>query len=377
MKKTRILAALLAGIMVFTGVPQFVEPMTVTSYAASAKLAAPTGIKATCTDTTIKLSWNKVSGADAYKVYMYNSKTGKYEKYKNIAGTSCTVKGLTANTKYKFKLAALVKSGNSYKEQTKTAVINISTSKKEELLPPPEKVSLQSSNSSISISWSAVKGADAYAIYIAPGVSDVFELYKNISNTNYTLNDLKANTPYKIKIAALKKKNGKYITQSFTERIHISLYSKKATTVDKESVINNYPPVVFTPNNLMLVFGQKYYLTKINNTQSDYYNKPVVAYPVRITNYGDSTQSHKYYNDYVYDYNWNELDDIQILMSAFHSYLSPLMPGWDLYDRLEPGESMDAVFYFIYVGDGDYHIGIKQNYSRSLKSITLPIRFNY
>lgn len=39
-----------------------------------------------------------------YRVYKYNDKTGKYEKYKDVTSAKCTVSGLSANTKYKFKM---------------------------------------------------------------------------------------------------------------------------------------------------------------------------------------------------------------------------------------------------------------------------------
>ena len=51
---------------------------------ANGKLPAPTGITATKSGTKIIIKWDEVDGADAYRVYMYNSKTKKYEKYKNV-----------------------------------------------------------------------------------------------------------------------------------------------------------------------------------------------------------------------------------------------------------------------------------------------------
>ena len=41
-------------------------------------------VTATQTTTTITLKWNKVTGADGYRVYKYNSKTKKYEKLKDV-----------------------------------------------------------------------------------------------------------------------------------------------------------------------------------------------------------------------------------------------------------------------------------------------------
>lgn len=49
------------------------------------KLAAPTGIKASVSETKIKLTWNEVDGADGYNVYKYNSSSDEYEKYKCVS----------------------------------------------------------------------------------------------------------------------------------------------------------------------------------------------------------------------------------------------------------------------------------------------------
>ncbi|MBP5604299.1 MAG: fibronectin type III domain-containing protein, partial [Ruminiclostridium sp.] len=97
MKKYRILGALLAACMFTAAVPVTAGAANVTTSAAvSAKLSAPTNVKAKISGTTAKLTWNKVNGADAYRVYKYNPDTKKYETYKNVSGTTCNVKGLTA-----------------------------------------------------------------------------------------------------------------------------------------------------------------------------------------------------------------------------------------------------------------------------------------
>ncbi|MDE5991674.1 MAG: fibronectin type III domain-containing protein [Oscillospiraceae bacterium] len=91
------------------------------------KLAAPANIKASKGDKKITLTWDKVSGADAYRVYMYNEKTGKYEKYKDVTSAKCTVSDLKSGTAYKFKVAALVKKDGKYSVQTSSKAVSAST----------------------------------------------------------------------------------------------------------------------------------------------------------------------------------------------------------------------------------------------------------
>lgn len=73
--------------------------------AKASKPAVVTGVKATATAGTVKLTWDKTSGATQYTVrYSTDGKTWKSRTVKN--GTSVTFKNLTSNTKYYYKVAA-------------------------------------------------------------------------------------------------------------------------------------------------------------------------------------------------------------------------------------------------------------------------------
>lgn len=63
----------------------------------------------------ITVSWNKISGAKGYTVYMATSKDGAYKKIKTTSGTSYTKSGLNKGTNYYFKVRAYSKfDGNTY-----------------------------------------------------------------------------------------------------------------------------------------------------------------------------------------------------------------------------------------------------------------------
>lgn len=72
--------------------------------------------------------WDDVEDASAYRVYIYDSKTNKYKKYKDVSSSKCKVTKLKSGTKYKFKVVALKKSGSSYKEG-EYATISVTTDK--------------------------------------------------------------------------------------------------------------------------------------------------------------------------------------------------------------------------------------------------------
>lgn len=68
---------------------------------AKAKVASPANITAVSADVDkIKVSWDKVAGADGYKLYSANSKSGKYSLIKATTKTSYTKKTYYGKTRY-------------------------------------------------------------------------------------------------------------------------------------------------------------------------------------------------------------------------------------------------------------------------------------
>ena len=75
--------------------------------AASVSVSQVKGLKTTArSSSSITVSWNKVAKANGYRIYVYNSKTKKYEYYAQPTSNSITVKGLTSAKEQKFKVRA-------------------------------------------------------------------------------------------------------------------------------------------------------------------------------------------------------------------------------------------------------------------------------
>ena len=182
--KHKLISAVLSAVLLTGAVSVPNTPFEVTAAAASTTLAAPTGVKTTQTGNSVKLSWNKVSGAGGYRVYKYNAATKKYEKYKDVTGTTCTVKGLKASTTYKFKVATL-----KFTTQSSSKTLSKKTS---------------SSATSVKLTWSAVKGAGGYRVYKYNASTKKYEKYKDVLTTSCSVTKLKASTTYKFKVTPLK-----------------------------------------------------------------------------------------------------------------------------------------------------------------------------
>lgn len=85
----------------------------ITAEAASSKLSKPSSLKASVSGKKITLSWNKVSGAEAYRVYRYNASKKKYVKVKDVKGTKLSIK-VSDYGNYKFLVRSLDKKNGKY-----------------------------------------------------------------------------------------------------------------------------------------------------------------------------------------------------------------------------------------------------------------------
>lgn len=78
----------------------------------------------------IALRWNEVEGADYYRIYRTDVKTGKTVKYKNpIKKTEVNIKGLTAETEYIFKVAAVSEKNGEIITEVKSRGTHVTTPK--------------------------------------------------------------------------------------------------------------------------------------------------------------------------------------------------------------------------------------------------------
>lgn len=95
--------------------PSTIPEIEMPSYLNNDLLPSPKELKATSGVKMITLSWNKVKGADAYRVYIYDEAKQAYVRYKTVRSNRCTVTGLVGDKDYKFRVAGVV-----YDSSTKT-----------------------------------------------------------------------------------------------------------------------------------------------------------------------------------------------------------------------------------------------------------------
>jgi fibronectin type 3 domain-containing protein len=115
------------------------------------------------TANSVTLSWDAVSGAASYKIYRSSSAYGDYEYIGSTSSSTTyyTNSGLSSGSTYYYKVSAV---NGSQLEGTLSAFVSAQTN----ALPPSAPTGLTSTEqtqTSVTLSWNAVRGATSYKIY--------------------------------------------------------------------------------------------------------------------------------------------------------------------------------------------------------------------
>lgn len=155
--------------------------------------AKVTGLKvSSATNTSVKLTWTKISGVSGYTVQLYSG--GKWKNYKNVTTNSLNVTGLKLGTNYYFRVAA-------YKTVSSKKVYGAvsATLKTTPVLAATNKVVLTNvTTSSLKLQWNSVAGAKGYKVY-----NHSTKKWLNADkNTTLNISSLSAGTSYSFTVRA-------------------------------------------------------------------------------------------------------------------------------------------------------------------------------
>ena len=152
-------------------------------------------------DSSVKLTWTEVSGADKYAVVGYVD--GEWTKLGEGFGTSYVVKNLKAGTNY--KVAVIARIDGKWNEDYSNAV----TVTPNAAVDPYPTVETRVKDNKIGFKWSAVPGAQKYAIAVFQANKWVVKKQLDGSITTWTSPQV-ANGTYKVAVVA--KINGQWVT---------------------------------------------------------------------------------------------------------------------------------------------------------------------
>jgi fibronectin type 3 domain-containing protein len=128
------------------------------------------GVSATANnEKTIELTWNQVSCASGYEIYIYKDAKKKYVKLDSVNHNSYTSKKLTAGATYKYKVRAFINVNGKTVYGSYSDVYKASTCTKK------PSISAKVSKTNATISWKAVKGASGYEVYMSTSKNGDYE----------------------------------------------------------------------------------------------------------------------------------------------------------------------------------------------------------
>lgn len=153
-------------------------------------------------EDSITLTWDDAGDAERYRVYRYNSETGKYGYLGTVSDTTYTDKNLQAGTEYRYKVRCMWTIGGNNYFGTYSSVVGAAT--------PPAKVENVSvdgqSSTKITLSWDSVSGVSGYRILQYNSDSDDYEEVASVGAdaTNLDVTKLIPASVYQFKVQAYK-----------------------------------------------------------------------------------------------------------------------------------------------------------------------------
>ena len=190
-------------------------------------LKAPTLKVTVNSNGTFKLSWNKVTGATRYGIYMLES-NGKYKWIKSTSATNWTTGVAQYGKKYTYKVFA-VDDNTSAKSAFSSAV---SATNKKKLQAPTAKVTVNS-NGSFKLSWNKVTGATKYGIYMKQ-TNGSYKWIKTVTGTSWSTATAQYGKQYSYKVLAA---NNNKSAQTFSNVV-TAKNTKKLTTPTLKATVN-------------------------------------------------------------------------------------------------------------------------------------------
>jgi len=152
------------------------------------------GLTAAGGDGSITLKWDKVDGADGYYVQYSQKGADSWNTIANVGGTEFTHTGLRNGDVYDYRIIPFTMING--KESASDTYAQKVTGKAGINLPAPADFTAAAGDGQVTLSWTAVKGAEGYCIYLVAGdgtkylldkVSKTTAIHTNLSNySTYT-----------------------------------------------------------------------------------------------------------------------------------------------------------------------------------------------
>ena len=141
---------------------------------------------------SVTLTWESVSGAVSYRIYKYNTSTGKCKAIASVNKNSYTIKKLKSGTSYAYLVRAY--NGKAYSKYSKNDAIICKTA------CAAPKVKAKQIKKTVKLNWKQVKGAQKYQIYMYQNKQ--YKKIADVTGTKYTTDNLRRKYTYRFIVRA-------------------------------------------------------------------------------------------------------------------------------------------------------------------------------
>ena len=177
-------------------------------------VAQPAVTKLENVATGIKLTWNKVSGAERYRIYAKTSKG--WVCLGNTTGTSFIYTNAISGYTYTFTVRCVNAANDTFTSSCNT------TGWKQKYVAQPSVTKLSNTTKGINITWGAVNGAERYRVYVK--TSSGWTYIGTTTGTRFTWTGAKAGQTYTFTVRCVNAANN-----AFTSSCNPSGWSIKRT----------------------------------------------------------------------------------------------------------------------------------------------------
>ncbi|MBQ5333616.1 MAG: fibronectin type III domain-containing protein, partial [Oscillospiraceae bacterium] len=202
-------------------------------------LGSVQGLTATGGDGCIILKWDKVTGADGYYVQYSVPDAGSWTTIANVGTNTYTHTGLVNGTVYDYRIIPYVIINN--KEEANDIYAQKMQGKAGINLPAPANFTVTAGDGMITLSWTAVKGAEGYNVYLV-GYDGTTYLLDQVTKTTAIHTNLSNNTTFTYTVRAFKYVDGTMVEGDYsiyktaTAGIELNAPTDVAAKAGKEQV---------------------------------------------------------------------------------------------------------------------------------------------
>lgn len=177
------------------------------SVSAAAAPAKVSGLTTKSYESSVALSWKSASGASGYEIYMSAGSKKNFKLAASTQSTSYTVKELTPETTYYFRIRSYSTSGGKKTYGSYSSIVSAKPTVTAPSLPSDFKC-YQSGNGKAYFSWEKGTNANGYVIYCYNKTKKKYVKIASSKTTSCVVSGLTNGTTYKFKIRSYRSVKG-------------------------------------------------------------------------------------------------------------------------------------------------------------------------